>query len=451
MGASPGSMEPSTEPIRVLIIAEAANPEWTSVPLVGWSHARALARLCHAHIATQVRNREAFERAGVAPDSYTCIDSEKVAARLYKLASLVRGGSGKGWTTNTALGSLAYYYFEKVLWREFGARIRAREFDVVHRITPLSPTAPSTIARKCARAGVPFVVGPLNGGVPWPRGFDAQRRREREWLSYVRGVYRLLPGYESTRRDASAILVASRDTLEHIPRRHRARCVYIPENAVDPARFPLDRDVPRPAVGPGSPLRVAFLGRLVPYKGADMLVEAAAPLVREGRVVLDIIGDGPELPRLRGMVEGAGIAGGVEFPGWIPHAKLGERLTRAHVFGFPSVREFGGGVVLEAMALGVVPIVMDYGGPAELVTPGTGFLLPMGRREGIVASLRERLARLVDEPSMLSDMSRLGRARIAALFTWEAKARQVVEVYRWVLGRRSSKPDFGMPLAEPTA
>ena len=137
------------------------------------------------------------------------------------------------------------------------------------------------------------MIGPLNGGVPWPRHFIDRQHAEREWLSHIRGAYKLMPGYRSTRRDSAAIIVGSRHTYAEMPHWAQPKCVYIPENGVDLQRFNHPRD--RTA---SLPLRAAFIGRLVPYKGADMLLEAAADFIRKGQLELDIIGDGPQRPLL---------------------------------------------------------------------------------------------------------------------------------------------------------
>jgi glycosyltransferase involved in cell wall biosynthesis len=236
-------------------------------------------------------------------------------------------------------------------------------------------------------------------------------------------------------------MVGSRATWDQLAGYHD-RCVYIPDNGVDPSRFREPRAAPAAA-----PLRVAFVGRLVPYKGADMLIEAAVPHIREGRLTVDIVGDGPQRASLERQVEVERVGDGVTLHGWIDHGRVQHLLSRCHVFGFPSIREFGGAVVLEAMAMGVVPVVVDYAGPAEHVTDATGYRVPLGSRPSIVSRFREILGGLAEDPAPLAAMRERARERVNALYTWEAKARQVVEVYRWVL-RRRSKPEFGMPLPD---
>lgn len=425
-------------PPRVLVIAEAANPEWVSVPLVGWSLAQALRGVADVHLVTQIRNRDAILRAGLVEGrDFTAIDSEALARPAWKLAQALRMGEGKGWTMVQAVNALSYPWFERLVWRRFGAEIRRGDWDIVHRVTPLSPTVASPLVPKVRAAGVPFVLGPLNGGVPWPAGFDAERRREREWLSYLRGAYRLLPGQRGTLA-ADAILAGSRHTAGELPARVQGRCIYIPENAIDPARF--WRQAAHAAAGQdGGVLRACFIGRMVPYKGPDMLLEAAAPLLAAGRMVLDMVGDGPMLEGLRR--DAAGFGDAVRFHGWLDHEKVQDVAAGCSVLAFPSIREFGGGVVVEAMALGLVPLIVDYAGPGELVLPGTGVKVPIGPRDSIIAGVRAGLERLAADPAARAEMGAAARARVLALLTWQAKAAQVAEVYDWVRGLRPDRPD----------
>lgn len=428
--------------MRVLLVAEAANPEWVSVPLVGWSLARALASVADVHLVTQVRNRAAILRAGLREgEDFTAIDSEAVAAPLWRLGERLTGGQGKGWTMLQAAGTLAYPHFERLLWRRFGADLRAGRFDLVHRVTPLSPTAPSPLAPRLKALGVPFVLGPLNGGVPWPRAFQAERRAEREWLSYARGLARLLPGRAATFRDASAILAGSRHTASEVPPAQRRKVAWLPENAVDPRRFLA------PAARPPGPLRAAFVGRLVPYKGPDMALEAAAPHLRAGRMTLDVVGDGPLMPSLR--AQGQGLPG-VAFHGWLPQEGVARVFSASHLFLFPSIREFGGGAVVEAMATGCAPVVVDYAGPGEIVDDATGWRVPLAPRPALVAALSALLGRLLADPAAVAARGEAARARTLRDLTWEAKARHIGFVYDWVLsgGHGPAPQPLGPPPPE---
>jgi glycosyltransferase involved in cell wall biosynthesis len=330
---------------RVLVIADQCNPEWESVPLVGWSHFHALRAHADLHLVTRTWNAPALQRAGLVEGrDFTTIDTSALFLPMERLVRLI-SGPHKGWAMLTALSLPSYFLFEWLLWWRYRRDLKAGRFDLVHRITPLSPAVPSLLAPRCHRIGVPFVLGPLNGGLPWPPGFPDLRRQDGERLSRFRNLYRWVPYYRATRACAAAIMVGGRHVLNDMPVHWHDKCVYVPENGIDLTRFP------SPSLRqPKTPVHVVYLGRLVPAKGADMLIEAAAPLVADGRLALEIIGDGPERARVEALTERFGVADRVRFVGLVPHPKVAERLLQFDVLGFPSVHEFGGAVVLEAMA-----------------------------------------------------------------------------------------------------
>lgn len=424
---------------KVLVLAEAANPEMVSVPLVGWSLSAALREVADVHLVTQIRNRDAILRTGLVEGrDFTTINSERVARPLWHLTRFlgVGGASNKGWTISQAITVISDAYFERLVWKQFGARIKAGEWDVVHRITPLSPVKPSFAGCKTAAAGVPFVMGPLNGGVPWPQGFEAARNKEREWLSRVRGAVRLLPGRKATWRAAKAILVGSRHTQSEIAEEYRDKTIYIPENGIVGSEFsPSD-----PAGPPHIPLRACFVGRMVPYKGPDMLIRAAAPLLRAGQLRLDLIGNGPMLAELKALACAEQVEEAITFHGQLKHADVAQVMKGCDFLAFPSIREFGGGVVLEAMALGLPPLIVDYAGPGELVSPEWGFKVPVNAPDQLIADFRAQLEQIVSDPSILVQRGLAAQARVADRFLWSRKAEQMLDVYDWVRGIRADKP-----------
>jgi glycosyltransferase involved in cell wall biosynthesis len=429
------SLDDARPPLRVLLLAEACNPTWASVPLVGYNFARALARhpRLDVTVATQVRNAADLDGDVLtATARVEYIDTEWVARGMYELAKRLRRGDGLAWTIDTALSVPGYYAFEREVARRFGSELRGPGgFDLVHRVTPVSPVAPSPLASKIDR---PMILGPLNGGLPFPAEFAEMRRNEREWLARLRWAHRLLPHARRTYKSLDGLLVGSTWTSSEVPRAFRGEQLFLPENGIEPTVFPIADGW----TAPRGRFRFTSVGRLTPLKGFDMIIEAMAgsPLLRD--TDLTIVGEGPERASLEQAVRHYGLEGNVSLPGWLPQKEVAAALADSQAFVFASVKDFGGGAVLEGMASGLPCVVIDYGGPADLVDESTGIRVPMAPRRELVAGLRTAMERLVRHPELCGSLGRAAAETVRAHYTWDAKAERIVSFYDEVLDRAGS-------------
>jgi glycosyltransferase involved in cell wall biosynthesis len=422
--------------MRVLILADDCNPEWPSLPVVGYMAARAIAEYADVVVATHIRNRANIEKAGFGQAKVRYIDNEYIARPTYKFARLIRGGAQTAWTTAVALSYPSYLAFEWEVWKSTREELRRGNFDIVHRITPMSPTLPSPMA---SWSPVPFVLGPLNGGLKWPPGFRDELAREREWLSYVRRVYRALPYQRSTYRKSSAVLAAFRHTIDDLPKYVQPRAIDFPEVGIDPKLFHgiAERPVRRQKT-------ILFVGRFVPYKLPIVIARAFAdrPSLHQHRLVM--VGDGPERPAIEQLIRHRGLESQIDLPGWKTQSEVAAIMREADIFAFPSIRELGAGVVVEAMACGLACIVVDYGAPGTLIADDRGAKVPLGDKNQLAHSFGDALERLVADEHTASRLGAAARQHAMRLYTWDAKARKTLSVYDWVLGR-GSKPDFWAP------
>lgn len=200
------------------------------------------------------------------------------------------------------------------------------------------------------------------------------------------------------------------------------------ENGIDSDVFPI-ADHWSPPVE--HPFRFVTAGRLVPSKGFDMIIEAFAGIVDQGPCELHVIGDGAERQALEQLAARLGVADSVVFHGWVEQRRMSEVLRSSQAFVFASIKEFGGGVVLEAMASALPCIVLDYGGPADLVDDA-GLLVPMQPRPGLVRELERTMGRLRGDLELCRELGDHAAAHIRQHYTWAAKADQIVEFYEQV-------------------
>lgn len=419
--------------MRVLILADDCNPCWPSLPVVGYKFARAIANYAEVTVATQIRNRSNIEQAGFGKAKVVYLDTEKIAAPLYKLAGLVRGGSNKAWTTQIALNYPSYLAFEWEAWRYFRRELQAGCFDIVHRVTPMTPTLPSLIA---SRSPVPFVLGPLNGNLAWPKQFRDEQVRERELLSQLRSTYKFLPFYRSTYQRSACILTAFSHTAADLPQSAIEKLIDFPEIGIDPELFQ------RVERQPNQRMTVLFVGRLVPYKLPEVVVRAfaASSILQQHQLI--IVGEGPERPRLEALIQEHNLDQCVKLVGQKSQAEVGELMRNAEIFAFPSIRELGAGVVIEAMACGMACVVVDYGAPGELIQEGKGEKVNLGNLAAIADEFTSKLEKLILNPAQIDSYSSQAHEYAMRYFTWDQKALKMLEIYEWTKTKRGSKPSF---------
>jgi glycosyltransferase involved in cell wall biosynthesis len=419
--------------MRVLILADVCNPDWPSLPIFGYKFARAIADYNDAVVVTQIRNKPNIEREGLGRAEVVYIDTEKVAAPFYKLGTLLRGGSATGWTIQMAVNYPSYLAFELAVWKLFKKDLQNGRFDVVHRITPVSPTQPSPLAKL---SPVPFLLGPLNGNLPWPKYFTTELSRERDWLNYIRNIYKILPYYRSTYSGAAGILAAFDHTISDLPASVKEKTINFCELGFDPELFtPPNRQRREQKT-------ILYVGRLVPYKLPSVVVRAFAtsPILQQHKLI--IVGEGPERPRLEQIIAEHNLGGCVELTGQKSVAEVGELMRQGEIFAFPSIREVGGGVVVEAMACGMACVVVNYGGPGSLVPSGGGVKVPLGDLDHLVQQFTQELEQLVKEPDRVERLGLAAHHHAMSNYSWDAKAKMTMEVYNWVTGSQKVKPNF---------
>lgn len=422
--------------LRILVLAPGCNPESITIALEGYCQAEALARLHDVVLATRpdseapVRRAQGpFRSVEVVPMPWLDRFQNWALRRIFKF-----NFRSQLLTAFVVPISLA---FEWRVWRQFRRRLAAGEFDVVLRLLPLSTVCPSPFAFFLRKGPIPYVLGPLNGGLPWPPGFS-QAQRQKQWVSPLRGLYRFLP-FARSLRHAKAIIAGSSHTFSELAA-HRDKLFYVPTNGLSEWAF---GEGHREDAG-SDELRLIFVGALVPYKGCDMALKAAASLIRKQLASFTIVGDGPDREWLQQLAADLGIAAGVKFLGEVAHSEVLERLRSADVFVYPSVHEFGGAVVVEALAAGAVPVVADFGGPGDNVHPGVGFAVPLTNETDVIAQIEKLLTRLSEDRSLVRELRERGMNYAREAFSWGAKARKITGILEWVAGR-GPKPQLPSP------
>lgn len=295
-----------------------------------------------------------------------------------------------------------------------------KRFDLVHFYGLYDLLGPA-VGFYCRRESLPYLIEPIGMYRPIDRSLIRKTLWHRSLgKAFCGGARKFVATSDLERQN----LIEDGVPPGKIVVRHNG--VELDSVAVDAARGSFRRHWAIPA----AESMVLFLSRLIPRKGADILIDAFAQSCPEsGRLVIA----GPEgepgyLAFLQKHAQRSGAGDRIIFPGALYDREKFDALADADVFVLPSRYENFANAAAEAMACGVPVIVSDACGISSLVAGKAGLIVPP-RAEAIADALHQMLA-----DKDLYARFKAGCRRVAAQLSWTCLAEQMEGYYTQVLG-----------------
>lgn len=306
---------------------------------------------------------------------------------------------------------------------------RRETFEVVHHLTPMALRFPSP----CAGLGLPFLIGPVAGGLPTPLEFQHEIKTEPTYFQLRKlDDFRLRfdPLLRRTYEKAEVVICSAPYVQD------KFSALQVRKMAVEP-EVGIDELAPqRQGKSERDGLRLLYVGRVVRTKGLRDAIRAMGKLSDLGGVTLDVAGDGEDMAACRQEAEQCGVGSRVRFLGRQSRPEVERLYEEADVFLFPSFREPTGIVLFEAMRHGLPIITTDIGGPGHIVTDECGIRVPARDPKQFATDLAAAIRRLAGNTKLRQQLSAGAHERVAEIGLWDKKVDRMVRLYRSVLEAR---------------
>ncbi len=414
-------------------IQESGSPISGGEATLGWNLTRQLARFHDVWVLSATSNRGGIEAE---------LKRQPVSNMIFHYVDL------PGWMRPLLRfpgGVQLYAYFWQI-WAYFAARKLHRQvnFDVFHHITFANDWMASYIG---ALLPVHYVRGPGGGAHRTPEGFlrqySAGARFWERFRSFGQWVLRKDPIYLRGQRRAGAILLCNREAADAVSKSLRQKVQLFPVNGIssDDLRVIAGEGEVSPAesaadLSSNRPFEVLYAGKLLGLKGVALGIRGFALFAeRHADVRFSLIGDGPERPRLEALILDLGVGNSVILKKWMPRSELLVAMRAADVFLFPSLRDGGGAVVVEAMAAGKPVVCMDLAGPGLHVTENCGIKITPETPGQTVQGIADALERLYQDRDLVRRMGAAARQRVEDAYVLDKLGDRLLEIYGIVLSR----------------
>lgn len=348
--------------MNVLLSAFACRPNFGSEPGVGWNFAIELAKRHQVYVITRSENREHIMQY----QGNNNINNKNITFLYYDISKYIGFRS-----PNSFLIYIYYFLWQIGIFFKAKKWIVAYKIDLIHHITYGVFRIPSFLAF----LNRPFIFGPLGGGEHYPFYLKKSFKKRHILIELLRDFVNKLSFYNPllrlTYKNSILIACKNHETLKQIPSKYHKQCIVNTEIGLHTLPKSLEKQQERKIEG----LKLLYVGRLVYWKGLHLVLEAFSILHKYSNHRLTVIGSGRDKKWLENKAIELNINHKISWVDKVPQDQLFNMYQNYDLMVFPSLREAGGNVVIEAIAHKLPVMCLQLGGPGEHIIEECGIVI----------------------------------------------------------------------------
>ena len=395
----------------ILVSAYSCEPIEGGEAAVGWNIAIQLAKKNKVHVITRANLRNKIEA------NYPMEVTENITFHYYDTPRWMRFYKRK------ERGMHLYYFLWQLGITTLIRRLKKEvKFDYSMHLTFGNVWLPTFLP--CFN--IPFIYGPIGGGEGIPRPFLTKMSPYFFCIEFLRilmnGTTHINPFFLYKAHKSKAILCRTEQTSAIFPKRFQHKIGYLSDGAIEPDFFKYRADYNK-----NKTIRIISTSRFIALKNVICIVQALNLIPEEYEVECIMVGKGPELENVKQLAKTCPHK--ITFLNHMPRLDVIEQLKQGDIFISPSLKDACNLTLLEAMAVGLPIICLNWSGMAISTSDECAIRLPVTNPEQMPKDMAAAIIQLIDHPELREQLGQAARKRIKDVFNWEAKGKYMENLF----------------------
>lgn len=395
---------------RILVSAYACEPLKGSEQSVGWNIVLELAKKNQVHVITRANNQTPIEK------NLPIEIKKNIIFHYYDTPKLFKAFKNK------SKGVYLYYIFWQIgIIPMIRQLTKEYKFSYSMHLTFGNVWLPTFLPL----FKTPFIYGPLGGGEGIPDSFistlSLKQRVVQRLRKLLKATVNINPFFIYCATKSKAIICRTRDTADLFPRRCKAKISFLEDGAIELELFKYHAQQKNP-----NEIRIISTSRLIGFKNVISIIDSLQHIPTHYNITCMIIGKGPEKAKIKEA--SLGSPHNVVFKEELSRNEVLQELSDSDIFISPSLRDACNLSLLEAMAVGLPVICLDWSGMAISTDDTCAIRLPVTNPEQMPKDMAAAIIKLIEHPELRKQMGEAGRERIKKVFSWESKGRFMEEL-----------------------